>query len=121
MLLGNRSCDREFNHCRRLQTAKEKLHRLQELVAMVQQSSADASQTLPRSIAELASEVGLDDPVDRPVAAAVPRSRSTGSADLSPRPAAVAPQPAVVMGCPFGQRYWLSFTFSFRFHCTDMC
>ena len=110
-----------MNHCRRLQTAKEKLHRLQELVAMVQQSSTDASQTLPRSIAELASEVGLDDPVDRPVAAAVPRPRSTGSADLSPRPAAAAaaPQPAVVMGCPFGQRYW--FSFSFRFHCTDVC
>ena len=83
---------------------------------MVQQSSSDAVlQTLPSSIAELASDVSLDDTdtATRPVTAVVPHSRPAGGASGGMVAAAV-PQPAVVTGCPFGQRYCGMFgSFSF--------
>ena len=44
---------------RRLKEAKEKLHRLQDLVAMVQ-SSPDGAQQLPEDLAELAASLEME-------------------------------------------------------------
>ena len=104
------------HRCRRLQTAKEKLHRLQELVAMVQHSSPDAAQALPSSIAALASDIGLDDPDSdtRVIVSTSPRSRQIAPASPLSRPpggsgsgmmAATGPLPTTAMESSFGQRY----------------